>query len=199
MVPCVCKGSAWCSFATPACPSSLLSSALCPGCHTTSCSWWLTDQSSQCSGRCFVPFRSPPPDLDITSELSKSRGCFHTGAARPERCVCPLPLLGLLSSSPPVGLCAFLAKGRCFHPPLGAHIQNTSTIFRTAHVPGLLSHKKSQDTKVFLAFTYPGQPIINTNNSRARCSPSPGSSFTSHFSIPPPDLDTTALLDKYRE
>lgn len=195
MVPCVCKGSASCYFATAACPSSLLSSVLGPGCHTSSCSWWLADQSSQFSGRCCVPFCSPPPDLDTTSELSKCRDCFHTGAPRPESCVCPLPLLGCLSSSPPVGLCAVLAKGRCFHPLLGAHIENT-----TAQVPGLLSHKKSRDTKwFFLAFTYPGEPIISTNNSGARCSPSPGSSFTSHFSIPPPDLDITALLDKCRE
>lgn len=102
---CVCEGSALCSFATPTCPSSLLSSALGPGCHTSSCSWWLTHQSSQFAGRCFVPFCSPPPDLDTTSELSKSRDCFHTGASRPESCVCPLPLLGCLSSSPPGALC----------------------------------------------------------------------------------------------
>lgn len=110
---------------------------------------WLTDQSSQFAGRCFVPFYSPPPDLDTTSELSKSGDCFHIGN-RPESCICPLALLGCLSSSPPpVGLCTFLAKQRCFHPLSGAHIRNTGMIFRAEQVPGLLSHKKSQDTKVF--------------------------------------------------
>lgn len=79
---------------------------------------WVTDQSSQFAGRCFVPFCSPPPDLETTSELSKSRDCFHTGN-RPESCICPLALLGCLSP-PPAGLCAFLAQAEVLSSSFGS-------------------------------------------------------------------------------
>lgn len=110
------------------------------------CSWQINPPSLL--WEVLYPFCSPPPDLDAASELSKS--CVVCTQELPELCL-PFTSAGLpvILSTP--GALGFPCQGEgsCFHPLWGAHIQNTSRIFRTAKVPGLLSHRKSQDTKFF--------------------------------------------------
>lgn len=86
--------------------------------------------------------------LDTTSELSKSRGCFHTRAPRPESCVCPLPLLGCLSSSPPVGLC-FPSQGEVLSSSFGSPHSKYKYDIQSCTGPRLAVTQKVTGHKVF--------------------------------------------------
>lgn len=128
-----------------------------------------------CFGRCFIPSVAL---LQIWMQPLNWVSPVLFAHRSSQSCVCPLPLLGCLSSSAPLGLWASLAKGRgaasiLFGEPTFKIQVGSSELQRCQ----ACCHTESHRTPSFLGFAYPGQPMIN-NNSGVRCSASPGCPFT---------------------